>query len=142
MADQTRDIITIRSELEEAQKEYHETAGNMVEKDWRLLSDYVAQLRGELTAALTAGAVPCSRCGSSPHSLRHIRATSRGQQVQWKHVYEVGCVNCHDAPDDDRRGWGETPARPEGVDLAEYDDRAAADAVHEWNSRNGGKEEG
>jgi hypothetical protein len=141
MAEQTRGVVAVRSELEAAQREYHETAGNMVEKDWRLLSDYIEKLGRELTAALTEGAVPCSRCGDRPHALRHVRATGRGRQVLWKHVYEVGCVKCHDAPDDDRRGWGETPARPDGADLDAYAERASREAVEDWNGRNDGHTE-
>jgi hypothetical protein len=169
MAEQTRDIVAIRSELEAAQREYHETAGDMVEKDWRLLSDYITKLRMDLNAALTEGAVPCSRCGAHPHGLRHVRAVTRAQQVQWKHVYEVGCINCYDgwqwvrddAPEDeappppmtghnepyddvpgwrwmhiDRRGWGETPYRDEGGQLDKFAERAAREAVEEWNTRN------
>jgi hypothetical protein len=137
MSEEVRNIVTIRSELESAQREYHETAGTLVEKDWRLLSDYIGNLQKELAGALTRDAVPCSRCGSQPHALRHVRATGRGREVQWKHVYEVGCVVCHDPPEDDRRGWGETPGRPDGNDLDRYTEKAARAAVEDWNERNG-----
>lgn len=133
----TRDQNKIRAELDHAQKEYDAKAGE-AERVWRPLSDRVRDLRRELAECLCPGACPCSRCGGQPVGLRHVRgAAIKGGKVMFRHVYEVGCTACHDAPEDDRRGFGETQARAAGPELDALADRAIADAVEMWNEKNG-----
>lgn len=144
-----RDPVVIRAEWDAAQLAYHEAAQSQPEKVWRPLSARVKSLREEYIAALTDGCVPCSRCGAKPIGLRHVRGSvSRSLDATFRHVYEIGCVNCFDGNQsvttngqtkvvhDDRRGFGETPARAMGPELDEFAAKAVADAQAAWNQKN------
>jgi hypothetical protein len=130
-----RDLVTVRAEWDAAQAEYAARVGTVPEPEWRKLSDRVKALTAELSAVMTAGAVACSRCGKPPHGLRHVRGVV-GRQVTFRHVYEIGCLACTDTAADDRRGFGETPARGSGPELDQYAEPARAEAVAAWNEKN------
>lgn len=131
-----RDQKTIRDDLTAALVAYQAKAQE-AESVWRPLADRVKALQTELHQAIATGAVPCSRCGAAPIGLRHPRFTrGKGNSATYRHVFEVGCRACADTPEDDRRGFAETPGRSSGADLDQYADATAAAAVAEWNAKN------
>jgi len=133
-----KSLVTIRSEWEAAQQAYDRVA-HMARAEWEPAHKKAVALRDELRAAIARGAVPCSRCGQQPVGLRHIRAQLARQNtsVFW-HVFEIGCINCFDPDEDDRRGFANTPKRYDGKELDQFADETAARAVQEWNRLNGG----
>lgn len=129
-------MTVIRAELGEANAAYQAAVATQPETVWRPLSDRVKALQQELSAAIAAGAVPCSRCGLPPLGLRHVHASKGKGGVVWHHTFEVGCGACPDTKADDRRGFAETPREESGADLDRHGEAARAAAVAKWNAKN------
>ena len=130
--------VAIREQFAAAQAAYLEAsdANAAKERELRELHERVKQLQAQLSASIVGDAVPCSRCGAAPHGLRHVRGSVGKHGVaSFRHVFEIGCVACADPIGDDRRGFGETPAKASGPELDQFAEAAIAAARSQWNDR-------